>query len=99
MREVIVLGGQSVVDVAIQEYGCINGVLWICQDNRIRPDVHLDAGDVLLIRDESDMTQADIDLCNSTASALIREEKLATSDVDDYDGIGFWILEDDFIVS
>lgn len=99
MKSVVVISGQSVMDIAMQEYGCVNGVMWICADNAIRPDVHLDPGRFLHIREAEDMTQEDIDLCNTEAVQLIQEDKLATSDVDDYDGVGFWIIEDDFIVS
>jgi hypothetical protein len=34
IRIIIPVAGQSIFDIAIQEYGSIEGVSWICEDNQ-----------------------------------------------------------------
>lgn len=52
MIEVTVHSGQTLVDIAIQEYGCFEGVFLLAEDNAISPTKKMNAGDVLMVRDE-----------------------------------------------
>lgn len=51
MRTVIVLDGQSLLDIALQEYGDIAAILWIAQDNNLSLTSDLAGGLALKIRD------------------------------------------------
>ena len=50
MKKIIVRYGQTIFDIAIQEYGCYEGVTVLCQDNVLSLSSELVAGQVLLIQ-------------------------------------------------
>lgn len=51
MKTVKVRPGQTVFDVAIQEYGTTDGALWLAQDNNLE-GWQVNEGTVLRLRDE-----------------------------------------------
>lgn len=51
-KQVEVFEGQTLIDIAIQEYGCYEGVMLLLKDNAIRIADDLNAGLVLMVRDE-----------------------------------------------
>ena len=51
MRTIKVLDRQSIIDVAIQWYGCAASVIDLCQDNNLELDSDLTPGMTLLIQD------------------------------------------------
>jgi hypothetical protein len=61
MREILVYEGQNLVDIAIQEYGSLEGVWQLLIDNSFLQtiDYHLKAGQVLKI-DDSKKIRGDI---------------------------------------
>lgn len=51
MIDVPVHIGQTMVDIAIQEYGCFEGVFMLAEDNNISPTHKVQPGDVLKVRE------------------------------------------------
>lgn len=51
MREITVNFGQSLFDIAVQEYGGTEGVWWLIEDNNLSLDAKVKSGNKLLIRD------------------------------------------------
>lgn len=49
MKKIIVRYGQTIYDIAIQEYGCFEGAFVLCQDNGISLSAELTAGQILLV--------------------------------------------------
>lgn len=50
MKTVIVNSGQTLEDISLQEYGCIDGVVTLLQDNGLGMDDDLYPGQPVLIR-------------------------------------------------
>lgn len=62
--------GQSLEDIAIEQYGTVEGVILILMDNNLSPDSLLIGGQELVIRDEV----PDINGRNQTVQRLIAEK-------------------------
>ncbi|MBI1228222.1 MAG: LysM peptidoglycan-binding domain-containing protein [Bacteroidetes bacterium] len=52
MKTIKVKSGQSTEDIALQEYGAIEGVIYLLMDNNLSPSDSLYPGQELQIRDE-----------------------------------------------
>jgi hypothetical protein len=52
MRKVKVYFGQTLEDISLREYGCIEGVVTLMADNNLGPDSLLYSGQTLVIQDE-----------------------------------------------
>jgi hypothetical protein len=83
---------QSLFDIAIQEYGSVEAVEWLVEDNDWIYSVVdiIEAGDMLKIR-------------NEVVHTPIRDElihyELVSGGVETHpEGVGFWRIEKDFIV-
>ena len=61
MIKVLVEAGQTIMDVAIQEYGSAAGFVTLCQDNNLEFDDELDPGNAVLIRSDLPNT-ADVNI-------------------------------------
>jgi hypothetical protein len=48
---IIIEEGQTLIDLAIQEYGCIEGVAYLCEDNNFSLDETLNPAQKVKIRD------------------------------------------------
>lgn len=91
---VIAGNGQTAIDIALQECGAIEAVVGICLTNDITIYDAIGAG----VKVE---TVAVIDI-NVVQQFMIEKRKPASfhgNIVEDYDGIDYWIIEDDFIIS
>ncbi|WP_420582094.1 hypothetical protein [Reichenbachiella sp.] len=51
MRSITVNNGQNLLDIALQEYGSIEGIIQLARDNGLRVDDYLETGSTLLIDD------------------------------------------------
>ena len=77
MKVVTLIEGQTIVDIAIQEYGCYEGVLTLLEDN---PDISLE--DELFAGYEI-MVQSEVEVINETnkqfqAQLAIKKGKVVT---------------------
>jgi hypothetical protein len=92
IKEVTVKYDQTVMDIAIQEYGKVEAVRWIVDDNA---DIYsavdiIRAGEKLLLRD---------DVMHEPVRNELRQHEIVTGSIDSRpEGIGYWRLENDFII-
>lgn len=92
MRNVIVTYGQTIFDIAIQEYGTYEGVFLLMEDNNLGLDSEITAGEMLLVRelvpelDEKNLQTSSYLKANSIApNAAFVSEAEAEFELDDYD--------------
>lgn len=57
MKNIKVKSGQTLIDIALQEYGCIEGLVYILEDNALSMDSESYAGQALIIRDIPEITK------------------------------------------
>ncbi|MBN1185777.1 MAG: hypothetical protein JXB49_26075, partial [Bacteroidales bacterium] len=99
-REVKILKGQTLADIAIQETGCLDGLFDLAITNGISMTEQLSSG--------SDIDIADTDI-NEQAYRLVKLENVKPATEFGYvlsggedpmpEGIGYWSVGIDFIVS
>ena len=97
----IVLHNQSLLDFAIQHTGSVANVFLIAQANGLAVSDELVAGSELTI---PDTVVLDTDIKNYYTSRAIQPATALTTIIDDNtepspEGIGYWIIGDDNIVS
>ncbi len=97
MKSVKVLDGQTLVDIAVQELGDAERVMEIAEANEMKVTDDLVSGSEIMVPD-FDRTKRSIvnlfsDDANKPASALTVDETEGVGE-----GIGFWIIENDFVV-
>lgn len=83
---------QSLFDIAIQEYGGLDGAEWLVEDNNWLYSVLdiIEAGDKLKIRNE---------VVNTPMRDELRDYELISGGVETRpEGVGFWRVQKDFIV-
>ncbi|MGA0556524.1 LysM peptidoglycan-binding domain-containing protein [Larkinella sp. VNQ87] len=89
MNEYRVISGQSLLDIAIEAYGDVEGLHWLLEDNPTLsgPSDRLRAGQVLLIRTE---------VVNVRFKAYLNDfAPFATVTGDDQpEGVGYWFLNE-----
>lgn len=91
-KDVIVKHNQSLYDISIQEFGSVEGVFWLLEDNETlySPVDIIEAGDVLKIRD---------DAMHVPIKEELKHFEIVSGGVDTRpEGIGFWRIQEDFIV-
>lgn len=92
MRSIEVKIDQSLADIAIQEYGDVSGLIYLVQDNPnllgITDNVY--PGDILIIRNKA---------INTQMVTYLRPFEIATVKGSRGEGINYWAVEVDFIVS
>ena len=92
----IISENQTVMDLAIQLYGSIEKVLWLIQDNPTKIDAldaELPPGELINVRD---------DIGSSIVANELKKQniKVATGDTATHSGgIGYWGIEENFIIS
>jgi hypothetical protein len=91
MKTIVITQGQTIYDIAIQEYGCYEGVKLLCDDNGLGLVTELVAGDTLLIRNEVPA----INDFNISASAYLKSSSMKPnsgykSDVELFYSHGFY---------
>lgn len=96
----IVLHNQSLLDIAIQHTGSVSNVFLIAQANGLAVSDELVAGSELTIPD----VENNNDILNYYSSRAIQPATAITTIIDDntepsLEGIGYWIIGDDNIVS
>lgn len=97
-NEETVKAGQNMFDLAIQVYGDLSGILNLANDNDKSLTDDLEAGETLQCREET-ISDTVVDFFSN------REQKPATALTDTEteeltpEGIGYWQIEYDFIVS
>lgn len=92
MKKIVVKNKQSLFDIAIQEYGNVEAVFWIIEDNDwIHSPVDIiEAGDELNIREQS---------MNFTTKEYLKNYEVVSGGKSTHpEGVGFWRVEKDFIV-
>ena len=92
MRVINVKKDQSLLDIALQEYGHVEGVFLLVEDNfsliGITDSLH--QGDELRVRKTK---------INAPMQSFLKEYELATAKGAMGEGIGYWIVSKDFKVS
>jgi hypothetical protein len=99
MKEVKILDRQTFIDVAAQELGDPSRALEIADLNERNVTDELEAGEVIIVPDydldKRSLVNLFSDDANKPASAWTTQEK---EDAGEGEGIGFWIIENDFVV-
>lgn len=98
---VTVLHNQSLLDIAIQHTGSAANVFLIAKANGLAVSDEITPGDGLII---PDTVVLDTDIKNYYTSRAIQPATAITTIIDDntepkLEGIGYWIIGDDNIVS
>ena len=95
--KVIAGNDQLVFDIAIQEYGSIEASFDIAGDNGLMLCDELIAGTHVTVFDEKQLSRPMVDYFKindlNPATALNANQQIAQ------DGIGYWYIETDFVVS
>jgi hypothetical protein len=95
MKTIMISEGQNLFDLALQQYGSIEGIFWIIEDNITvvnSIDASLVAGMVLNIRD----AVIDSEVINYYER---NKTQVNTGDPAGDEGIEFWGIEEDFVVT
>lgn len=92
MRIIEVKHNQTLMDIALQEYGDVQGVFWLVDDNKELYGIvdTIEGGQELLIREEP---------MNVVMRDFLSSHVVATRDQSTGEGIGFWRMENEFIIS
>lgn len=98
MDAVRVEPGQSLVDISLQRCGSVEALLELAQTNGVSPTDTLTAGAALATPAPSSRAVANLYAVNGIipATAVTLAQELQT--IAD-EGIEFWAIEDDFIIS
>ena len=100
MNKVTVSYGQTWIDIAMQELGDVERVLELVLLNGRSLTDELKAGEVLSVPDYDPSKRRLIQLFSSSVNKPASGESLtASNDVSIGEGIEFWAIENDFIVS
>lgn len=90
MRTIIVKLNQSLFDIALQEYGDVQGVFFLVDDNGLNSiDANVYEGDELQVRDE---------VIDKETKEYLEDHELATVDNVRGKGIGYMRIEKTFKV-
>lgn len=91
-KTITIKGGQSLLDVALEHYGDALGVFYLTQDNPQLLSIldNLKAGETLDIRDT---------VLNAEIVRRAKRYGIHTLEGDRAEGIGFWQIGMDFIVT
>lgn len=97
MKTVKILHGQTLIDIAVQEMGDASKAIALAALNEINVTDRLVAGETIEVPDYDKSNRSIVNLfaddANKPASDLSGNE---TSDVPS--GIGYWYIENDFVV-
>ena len=88
-----VLSGQTLIDIALQQYGCYEGIKILCQDNGLSFTSEIHAGDTLLIQDVvPELTDDNIKVANYYAANKVQVNSTWYAPSGDF-------LSDDFLTT
>ncbi len=92
MRIIKAKHNQTIADIALQEYGDVEGVFFIVEDNPTLLGItdNLHPGEEIQIRDVR---------INGPMKEYLSQNVIATAEKARGEGIGYWKIENDFIVS
>lgn len=97
MKEVIVLAGQCIIDIAIQELGDASRAFELCKLNNKSITASLLPGEIIMVPevalDKKPVVKVFTDPANKPASSVTDAEGNLSEE-----GIDYWTIEDDFIV-
>ena len=99
MKKVEALPGQTLLDIVIQELGSLEGMFDVLRANNLKPGDDISAGDKIIIDSEPvDRQRYKYIVRNNikpaTALGIVDEQ---TPDPG-LGGIGYWIIETDFVI-
>ena len=92
MRVIKVIKNQSLLDIALQEYGSVNGAFWLVEDN----DKLLGITDNVFENDELNIRD---EVINEKMKNYLAPHDLATVKDSRATGIGYWRIEKTFKVN
>jgi hypothetical protein len=95
MTKCKVSDGQNLLDICLQYYGSIEALPDLCDANKLNMDSVLTTGQVLLL---DDALVRDQEVVNYYAEVL-GNYQVNTGDDQGAEGIGYWTIEQDFVVS
>jgi hypothetical protein len=88
-----VLSGQTLIDIALQQYGCYEGIAILCQDNGLSFTSEIKAGDTLIIRDAMpELTDTNIKIAAYYAANKVQVNNTWFAPTGDF-------LSDDFLTT
>lgn len=91
MRTINAKKHQTLFDIALQEYGDAQGVFWLVEDNGLLGVVDtLKDNQPLKIRPQA---------VNAAMRDYLRPYEIATGETARGQGVGFWFVQDDFVIS
>jgi hypothetical protein len=97
MKNVPVLYGQTIIDIAIQELGDGNRAFELAQLNNISISDDLNAGQVIVVPDYDLANRYLVQLFSNPSNKPASGDNLSSGVLADV-GIGYWALEVDFVV-
>ncbi len=100
MKKVTVLPGQTLFDIVIQEKGSLEGLFDVMASNNLNASDELEAGDTVIIEGDPADRQTLKYITKKKIKPATRISSASSSSVSTtLGGIGYWIIEDDFVVS
>jgi hypothetical protein len=98
MRDVVVVKGQSLIDICTQELGGIDRIMEVCDLNDISLDAAIEPGTIIRIPDVKGF-ELDVASKIGLAGNYVNTMPLVDLPDDDIlDGIDFMAIEDNFII-
>ncbi len=92
MNKIVAKHKQSLFDIAIEQYGSMEAVEWLVEDNESLNSIidTVYAGDVFLIRDA---------VMNKPVQKELEYHEVVSGGIETHpEGVGFWGIERDFII-
>lgn len=96
MKTVKVLDRQTVFDIAMQELGVVDRSFEIADLNGISVTAHLVAGSEIIVPDYDTTERTTVKMFSDPANAPASDDNQLDELL--FDGIGYWIIENTFIV-
>lgn len=99
MRQVTVLQGQTLMDVVLQEKGSLQGLKDVLKANNLNAGDEVMPGDEITIVGEPSDREAYRYITRNNIKPATSIDEFESIDVEPtLGGIGYWIIEQDFIV-
>lgn len=99
MRNVVVLPGQNLFDIVLQEKGSLHGLDDVLKANGLRAGSEIKAGDIISITGEpADREAYRYIKKNNIIPATNLDKHVSDDVVPSLGGIGYWLIEQDFTI-
>jgi hypothetical protein len=99
MKTVTVLPGQTLFDIVLQEKGSLQGLNEVLKENGLFPGEEVASGTEITITGEPSDREAYKYITKNNIKPATRLDEFESQDVEPtLGGIGYWIIEQDFIV-